>query len=241
MKSLTFIFFLHLFKTAHAILPDFALHHKDPEYLIQHQSVASTAQPANQYEFIINKVTFVLIKKDITTLPIDAIVNAANKYLLPGGGVCGAIFEAAQGKTHALEEYIKTHFPKGIEPGEAVITPSFNLEANYGIKFIVHAVGPIYSAYSDKKQAQQILINCYQEAFRSAGEYKENESIAFPFISSGIYGFPKQEAAEIAIKTIINETQRKHHFIKKVYFVFTHQEDLELFKKIFEIKQTILK
>jgi O-acetyl-ADP-ribose deacetylase len=153
--------------------------------------------------------------------------------MLRGAGVCGAIFKAAEGTTRILQEYIAMHYPHGIEPGQAVITPSFNLN-DQGIKNIIHAVGPVYPTYNDKKIAQKILRNAYSESLSLAIKNSCN-SLAFPFISSGIYGYPKEEAAHIAIDTLIQQT-KKQTTIKKIYFALIMQEDFDLFKKILEEK-----
>lgn len=128
---------------------------------------------------------------DITTLPVDCIVNAANSQLQHGGGVCGAIFAAAGANQlqDACNEY------SGCPTGEAVITPGFRLPA----KYIVHAVGPRWIDGNHGEPSQ--LYNCYQAALTLAMQH-ECHSIAFPLISSGIYGYPKKEAWNIAIASI---------------------------------------
>lgn len=127
---------------------------------------------------------------DITDLDVDAIVNAANSRLLEGGGVCGAIFRKAgsQELTEACSSI------GGCETGNAVITPGFNLLA----KYVIHAVGPIWQGGNNNEAG--LLYNAYKHSLSLA---KENEcrSIAFPLISSGIYGYPKNQAWEIAIQS----------------------------------------
>ena len=129
-------------------------------------------------------------KTGITNLNVDAIVNAANEELREGGGVCGAIFsEAGSDKlTEACREigYCKT--------GNAVITPGFNLLA----KYIIHAVGPIW--YGGNDNEEKLLYSAYKQSLILAKENNCN-SIAFPLISAGIYGYPKNEAWKIAIKS----------------------------------------
>lgn len=127
-------------------------------------------------------------KASITELDVDAVVNAANSGLREGGGVCGAIFDGAgSGKlAEACREI------GGCETGSAVITPGFDLKARY----IIHAVGPIWQG-GDENEAE-LLYSTYEKSLILA---KENNcrSIAFPVISSGIYGYPKEEAWKIAV------------------------------------------
>lgn len=127
---------------------------------------------------------------DITDLNVDTIVNAANSRLLEGGGVCGAIFRKA-GSEELTEACSSIG---GCETGNAVITPGFNLLA----KYVIHAVGPIWHG-GDNNEAE-LLYNAYKQSLILA---KENDcrSIAFPLISSGIYGYPKNQAWEIAIQS----------------------------------------
>ncbi len=135
---------------------------------------------------------FMIVRQDITRMQVDAIVNAANTDLAMGGGVCGAIFKAAgAAKLQAACDKLAP-----IKTGSAAITPGFDLPA----KFVIHAVGPVYS-YRNAAQCEQQLYSAYTEALRLA---KENncESIAFPLISSGIYGYPKDEALQVATAAI---------------------------------------
>ena len=130
-------------------------------------------------------------KQSITEMDVDCIVNAANSQLRHGGGVCGAIFAAAgarelQAACDALG-YCNT--------GEAVITPGFKLKA----KYIVHAVGPIWQGGNHNEE--NLLYRCYQNAMKIAYA-KGCRSIAFPLISSGIYGYPVKDAWRVAIKAI---------------------------------------
>lgn len=136
-------------------------------------------------------MSFNIIRQDITKLKVDAIVNAANVGLQKGGGVCGAIFKVAGEKV--LQEACNNLSP--INVGQAVITPGFNLPA----KYVIHSVGPVYSG--GKKDEARLLSLAYKNSLELALE-NELESIAFPLISSGIYGYPKDEALEIAICTI---------------------------------------
>lgn len=134
---------------------------------------------------------FQIIRDDITRLDTDAIVNAANSKLLAGGGVCGAIFSAA-GAEELQRECDEIGYCK---IGQAVITKGYNLKA----KYIIHTVGPIYG--QDSKNEEKQLYLCYKNSLGLAKE-KHLKSIAFPVISSGIYGYPKSEAIKIATRAI---------------------------------------
>ena len=135
------------------------------------------------------KSTIEIRKTGITDLNSDAIVNAANSQLLEGGGVCGAIFSAA-GSNELADACSEIG---GCETGNAVITPGFNLES----KYIIHAVGPIWRGGDDNEE--ELLYNAYRHSLILA---KENDcrSIGFPVISSGIYGYPKEEAWQVAVR-----------------------------------------
>ncbi len=135
---------------------------------------------------------FTIVRQDITKMKVDAIVNAANTELQMGGGVCGAIFKAAGAAQ--LQAACDKLAP--IKTGEAVITPGFNLPA----KFIIHAAGPIYREWN-KKQNEQHLRAAYTNSLQRGVENK-CASIAFPLISSGIYGYPKDEALQVATSAI---------------------------------------
>ena len=130
-------------------------------------------------------------KQSITEMDVDCIVNAANSQLRHGGGVCGAIFAAAGARELQAACDALGHCPTG----EAVITPGFKLKA----KYIVHAVGPIWQGGSHNEE--KLLYRCYQNAMKVAYA-KGCRSIAFPLISSGIYGYPVKGAWRVAIKAI---------------------------------------
>ena len=140
-----------------------------------------------------------VVRGDITKLSselhVDCIVNAANAELRAGGGVCGSIFSAA-GDVE-LSAACQEVGPCPV--GDSRITPSFNL-AEQGISYIVHAVGPVYHHYGPA-EAQRLLRSAYQSALRLAAEHGVAK-IAFPLISSGIYGYPFDEAVAVAIKAI---------------------------------------
>ena len=160
-----------------------------------------------------------LIKADITKLDVDAIVNAANKSLLGGGGVDGAIHRAA-GKM-LLEECRGLN---GCETGQAKITKGYELPA----KFVIHTVGPVWNG--GKYNEPELLAGCYRNSLQLA--IKNNcKSIAFPNISTGVYRFPKEAAAEIAI----NETMKfleKEASMEKILFVCFDDENYGIYRQI---------
>lgn len=135
---------------------------------------------------------FTIVHQDITKMKVDAIVNAANINLQMGGGVCGAIFKAAG--VAELQAACDKLAP--IKTGEAVITPGFALPA----KYIIHAAGPVYSR-NNAEQSEQLLRSAYINSLQLAIRNK-CKSIAFPLISSGIYGYPKDEALRVAVLAI---------------------------------------
>jgi len=163
-----------------------------------------------------------LINGDITLLDVDAIVNAANTSLLGGGGVDGAIHRAA-GPALLAECVILN----GCETGRSKITDGYKLKA----KHVIHTVGPVWrGGYSDENL---LLASCYQTSLGLAREKKLN-TIAFPGISTGAYGFPKNIAALIAV----NETKRflkKNSYPNKVIFVTYDEDNYELYKKLLDI------
>ncbi len=165
-----------------------------------------------------------LLKADITEIHVDAIVNAANTSLLGGGGVDGAIHR--KGGKAILDECIQIRNKQGsCKTGEAVITMAGNLPS----KYVIHTVGPVWNG--DKEEKSKLLADCYQNSLNLAIR-NGIKTIAFPNISTGIYHFPKDKAAEIAIKTVKNFN--KNSEIDKVIFVCFDEENYEIYKNVLE-------
>jgi O-acetyl-ADP-ribose deacetylase (regulator of RNase III) len=166
----------------------------------------------------IANTTIEIIRGDIASQPdMQAIVNAANAHLLNGGGVAGAIHRAAG---PGLEKECKPMGP--IRPGEAVISGGHNLPN----KYVIHCLGPVYG---QDKPEDKLLADCYRNALLLADK-KEIESIAFPAISTGIFGYPAEDAAHVAIKTIIDTIPNLTN-IRTIRVVLFAQEDFEIWKK----------
>ena len=164
-----------------------------------------------------------LIQSDITKTEVDAIVNAANSSLLGGGGVDGAIHRA--GGKEILEECIKIRNRQGgCETGQAVITTAGKLSA----KFVIHTVGPVW--HGGMKNEPQLLADCYTNSLKLAVE-NEIKTIAFPNISTGIYGYPKQSAAEIAVKTV-SEFLNVNESIDEVIFVCFDEDNFQIYEQL---------
>lgn len=156
---------------------------------------------------------------DITTLNVDAIVNAANESLLGGGGVDGAIHKAAG--PQLLAECRRLH---GCPTGEAKITPGYQLPA----RWVIHTVGPVWRDGSHHEA--ELLAYCYQRSLALADEVGAR-TIAFPCISTGIYGFPKPQAAGIAVQTV-RQSLEAQSTPDKVYFVCFSQEDADIYQSL---------
>ena len=167
-----------------------------------------------------------LTRGDITTLDVDAIVNAANSSLMGGGGVDGAIHRAAGPKL--LEECLKIRDRQGgCPPGEAVITSGANLKA----RFVLHAVGPIWR--DGKEDEKELLANAYKNSLILAVS-NSIASIAFPNISTGIYGFPKKPAAEIAIREV-KDFLSHDHTIQRVIFCCFDDENHDIYHRLLNV------
>ncbi len=172
---------------------------------------------------IMNDILIELMRGDITGQDdMEAVVNAANARLLPGGGVAGAIHQAAG------PELVQESKPLGpIKTGEAVITSAYNLPN----QFVIHCLGPIYGV---DKPEDKLLSDCYRNALQLA-EQKGIESVAFPSISTGAFGFPVEDAAEIALKTI-KENARNLNKVNTIRMVLYSQSDLKTYEnKMLEI------
>lgn len=166
--------------------------------------------------FITEESTIVLVEGDITGEETDALVNAANERLAGGGGVDGAIHRC--GGPQIMEECRRIG---SCPTGQAVITTAGNLKA----KFVIHAVGPIYKGGTQHEA--QLLAGAYRESLRLASRYGL-KSLAFPSISTGAYGYPLEEAAEIALSTVIGYL-RDHTEIEMVRFVLYSQDILNTY------------
>ena len=172
-------------------------------------------------EAVIDSIS--LIKGDITLIEAGAIVNAANNSLLGGGGVDGAIHKA--GGKQILEECIAIRSRQGgCRTGEAVITSGGLLKAG----FVIHTVGPVWHGGSNDED--KLLSDCYTNSLKLAEENKI-KTIAFPNISTGVYGFPKERAAEIAVKTV-KDYLGKSEAIAKVIFVCFGEDNYRLYKQL---------
>ena len=161
-----------------------------------------------------------LIKGDITRLAVDAIVNAANNSLLGGGGVDGAIHRAAGPE---LKEYNRKYL-KWCDTGDAKISPGFRLPA----KYVIHTVGPIWQGGNNNED--ELLASAYRRSLEVAVDHGDIKTIAFPNISTGVYGFPKERAADIAIRTV-KEFLKEHPEIEKVIFVAFDDENYRIYKQ----------
>lgn len=165
-----------------------------------------------------------LIKGDITKLTVDAIVNAANNSLLGGGGVDGAIHRAAG--SQLLEACKKLN---GCETGKAKITKGYDLPAS----FVIHTVGPVWRGGLNKEE--ELLRSCYKSSLELA-HANNCKSIAFPNISTGVYRFPKDKAASIAVKTVFDFIEEKG-FPEEVLFCCFDDENYLLYKRLISSNQ----
>jgi O-acetyl-ADP-ribose deacetylase (regulator of RNase III) len=159
---------------------------------------------------------------DITREAVDAIVNAANSSLLGGGGVDGAIHRAGGPEIRAACQALRdTRYPHGLPTGEAAITPGGKLPA----KHVIHTVGPIYGQNGGRDA--QLLASCYEKSIALAAA-SGLETVAFPALSTGVYGYPKDEAAGVARRSI-EKALAAHPAIREVRLVFFSEADAKAF------------
>lgn len=162
-----------------------------------------------------------ILKGDITQLKVDAIVNAANTSLLGGGGVDGAIHRAA-----GPELLAECRALGGCPTGDAKITKGYNLPA----KYVIHTVGPVW--YGGKNGEHEKLASCYRRSLEIAAEY-DLKSVAFPNISTGVYGYPKQLAAEIAVAEVKNFLSEESS-LGRVLFCIFDDENYRIYQEFLE-------
>jgi O-acetyl-ADP-ribose deacetylase (regulator of RNase III) len=167
----------------------------------------------------VHGVTVECVRGDITAQDdVAAVVNAANAGLRSGGGVAGAIHRAAG---PGLEVEARPLAP--IEPGKAVITGGHDLPNRH----VIHTLGPVYG--QDRPEAE-LLANCYRNSLALAEE-NGIDSIAFPAISTGVFGYPVEEAAEVALRTVVEEAERLEH-VRLIRFVLYGEQDYEVHEKV---------
>ncbi|HHM20616.1 MAG TPA: O-acetyl-ADP-ribose deacetylase [Bacteroidetes bacterium] len=165
-----------------------------------------------------------ITKGDITKIAVDAIVNAANSSLLGGGGVDGAIHRAGGPAILAACRIIREK-QGGCPTGQAVITTAGRLPARH----IIHTVGPIWDAASEPEM-KKLLADCYRNSLQLALDH-QLKTVAFPNISTGIYGFPKNIAATVAIRSV-REFLQNDHFIEQVIFVCFDDENYQIYNAL---------
>ena len=170
-------------------------------------------------ERTVDGVRIEVIQGDITSQgDVNAIVNAANAQLESGGGVAGAIHQAA---SSGLVEEARPLAP--IQPGEAVVTGGYDLPNRY----VIHTLGPVYG--SDEPEAE-LLADCYRNSLGLAEE-RDIDSLAFPALSTGAFGYPLEEATEVALSTVVEEAQKLQN-VRLIRFVLFSEEDLEVYERV---------
>lgn len=162
-----------------------------------------------------------LVRGDITGQQVDAIVNAANSSLLGGGGVDGAIHRRGGPEIlEACRELRASHYGKGLPTGRAVATTAGKLDAHW----VIHTVGPVWSGNEDRSA---LLVSCYREALRVAVELGA-KTLAFPAISTGIFGWPMDDGARIAVRTVKEEATAPVEEVRFVLFdAYAYEEFAE--------------
>ncbi|MFD8891650.1 O-acetyl-ADP-ribose deacetylase [Streptomyces sp. NPDC059558] len=166
------------------------------------------------------RTRIVLVRGDITTEKADAIVNAANSSLLGGGGVDGAIHRRGGPEIlAACEDLRRSHYGKGLATGRAVATTAGRLPAEH----VIHTVGPVWSREEDRSE---LLASCYRESLRVADELGAR-TVAFPAISTGIYGWPMDDGARIAVETVRSASTE----VQEVRFVLFDAAALAAFER----------
>ncbi|MFC4870601.1 macro domain-containing protein [Negadavirga shengliensis] len=168
---------------------------------------------------VIHNISIECIQGDIANQPnMDAVVNAANAQLRMGGGVAGAIHRTAG---PGLEEESRRQAP--IKPGQAVITGGHRLPNSY----VIHCLGPVYG---QDEPSDKLLADCYRNALRLAEEY-QLKSVAFPAISTGVFGYPVEAAAKVALKSILDELTNLSS-LGHIRFVLFRTEDLQIYNSV---------
>jgi O-acetyl-ADP-ribose deacetylase (regulator of RNase III) len=174
-------------------------------------------------DFIVAGSPLVLFQGDITKVAVDAIVNAANSALLGGGGVDGAIHRAGGPEIEAACQAIRAR-QGSCPPGEAVLTPAGKLPARY----VIHTVGPIWQNGEDDEA--QILANCYRNSLSLALDH-QCKTVAFPNISTGVYGYPKNQAARVAVQAT-RKFLASHRGLEHVIFVVFDDQNYHLYRQL---------
>lgn len=166
----------------------------------------------------------IVVTGDITRQQVEAVVNAANSTLLGGGGVDGAIHRAGGAQVlAACREIRRTQFPDGLPTGKAVVTTGGNLHARH----VIHTVGPVYGQHGGREAS--LLAECYRNSLALAVEH-ELSSLAFPALSTGAFGYPRDEAARVASEAV-EEFLREDDSLQQVRLVFLLPGDAQMFLK----------